>query len=175
MNNQEFLDQLIQLHDPDWQAVMEGKALLMIDDLALTVGDANADTVIIKGAKPAIESAEQLKQETIKNAASILDRYYFTHTLSRVGFDHQAQRHILAKGAEAFAATAGQWPAFSLFVEAGELLAIPAGSARHRYGAFCELDKALAQAAIKDRVEQWLHSGEAYQLYLSMNVCRYNC
>jgi hypothetical protein len=25
------------------------------------------------------------------------------------------------------------------------------------------------------QVEKWLNSGEAYDRYLSMNVCRYNC
>ena len=38
-----------------------------------------------------------------------------------------------------------------------------------------ELDHALSGAALDDRVRQWLGSGEAYSLYVSMNVCRYNC
>jgi len=175
MNTQEFLNLLNQQDDQAWQAVMEGRALLLVDDLELAIGDVKEAAAIIKGARPAIQSAAQLKQETINNAASILDRYYFTHPLSRAGFEQQAEQHFLQKSAPAFAAVSGQWPAFTLFVEAGELLAEPAGSARHRYGAFCELDTTLAQTDIQARVEQWLYSGEAYQLYLNMNVCRYNC
>lgn len=175
MNNQEFVCLLEQLEDAAWQSVMDGQALVMVDDMALTVGDVTHPCVLVKGGKSAMGDALQLRQETIRQAAAILDKYYFIRPLSRKGFEHQAEQHIRAKGAQAFAAIAGQWPAFTLFVEGGELLAESAGSARHRYGAFCELDKPMAGVALTARVDQWLHSGEAYQLYLNMNVCRYNC
>ena len=75
----------------------------------------------------------------------------------------------------AFAAVAGQYPKYTLFVEGDRVVAESAESPRHRYGAFCELDHVLSGVASDDRVRQWLGSGEAYSLYLSMNVCRYSC
>ena len=86
---------------------------------------------------------------------------------------HRVQ--VVGHGASAFAAAAGRYPQYTLFVEGDRVVAESAESPRHRYGAFCELDHALSDTASDDRVRQWLSSGEAYGLYMSMNVCRYSC
>jgi hypothetical protein len=62
-----------------------------------------------------------------------------------------------------------------LFVDGGEVIAECADSPRHRYGVFCELESTLSEHAIEEQVRQWLERGEAYEDYLGMNVCRYNC
>jgi hypothetical protein len=95
--------------------------------------------------------------------------------LSQNEFNRQVEALFETYGASAFAALASQYPKYTLFVEDDKVVAESAESPRHRYGAFCELDHALSGTALDDRVRQWLSSGEAYSLYLSMNVCRYNC
>ena len=95
--------------------------------------------------------------------------------LSQKEFNRQVEALFETHGASAFAAVASQHPQYTLFVEGDRVVAESAESPRHRYGAFCELDRALSDAALDDRVRQWLSSGEAYSLYMSMNVCRYNC
>lgn len=95
--------------------------------------------------------------------------------LSQAEFDRQVEALFEIHGASAFAAVAGQYSQYTLFVDGDRVVAEAVESPRHRYGAFCELDHALNGAALDDRVRQWLSSGEAYSLYLSMNVCRYNC
>ena len=95
--------------------------------------------------------------------------------LSKNEFNRQVEELLETHGASAFAAVAGQHPQYTLFVEDDCVVAESAESPRHRYGAFCEVDQALSDAALDDRGRQWLSSGEAYSLYVSMNVCRYNC
>jgi hypothetical protein len=94
--------------------------------------------------------------------------------LTRDDFNKQVRELFDQHGIEAFAAPAGQLPARSLFVDNGEIVAEPADSPRHRYGAYCEMPAGNLMD-VATQVEKWLNSGEAYDLYLSMNVCRYNC
>ena len=95
--------------------------------------------------------------------------------LSQYEFNRQVEALFETYGASAFAAVASQHPQYTLFVEDDKVVAESAESPRHGYGAFCELDHALSDVAVDARVRQWLSCGEAYSLYLSMNVCRYNC
>lgn len=95
--------------------------------------------------------------------------------LTQDEFEHQVEALFAAHGTAAFAAAAGELPARSLFVDGAQVVVETADSPRHRYGAFCELDRVLDAAALNDYVWHWLRGGEAYSLYLSMNVCRYRC
>ncbi|OBS08408.1 hypothetical protein [Acidihalobacter prosperus] len=98
-----------------------------------------------------------------------------TQPLSQDAFDRQVEVLFSAHGAGAFAACAGALPDFTLFVDGEHVVAEPQGSPRHRYGAYCELEEPLTGEALEVRVRRWLRGGEAYTLYLSMNVCRYSC
>ena len=95
--------------------------------------------------------------------------------LSRSEFDRQLEALFRQHGATAFAALGEQYPERTLFFERDRVVAESADSPRHRYGAFCELEEPLSGAALEAHVRQWLASGDAYELYLGMNVCRYNC
>ena len=95
--------------------------------------------------------------------------------MSREVFDNQVARLIVEHGAEAFAGVWNQPPRLTLFVEEQRVVAESSESPRHRYGAFCELDEWLTGTALTERVRHWLDSGEAYELYVGMNVCRYHC
>ena len=98
-----------------------------------------------------------------------------TQELSRSDFDRQVEALFGQHGARAFAALEGQYPERTLFVEGEQVVAESADSPRHRYGTFCELEEPLSGAALEAHVRQWLASGDAYELYIGMNVCRYNC
>lgn len=98
-----------------------------------------------------------------------------SQALKQSYFNQQVEQLFALHGVAAFAAPSGHYPQFTLFVEEETVVAESASSPRHRYGAFCELDKPLTGAELEKHVRQWLNSGEAYALYLSMNVCRYNC
>ena len=94
------------------------------------------------------------------------------HPPSQTDFDRQVDALFDQYGECAFAALEGQLPSYTLFVEGDQVIAEPRTSPRHRYGAFCELDRPLGDAEIKIRVRQWLTRGEAYQRFLGMNCCR---
>ena len=175
MNHTIFSQLLNQLPESDWQAVIEGQGLLLVDDLALQVGPLQAANAIIKAPEQGDCDAATLQRDSIANAEAILANYYLTHPLTLGGFNRQAERLIEMHGAAAFAAVSGQFPKCTLFVDGGEVIAEMSGRPRHRYGAFCELDRPLPASAIEERVRKWLQRGEAHERYLGMNVCRYNC
>lgn len=174
MNKTLFKKLLNKLGDSSWQQVFNGQSIIMIDDQLLKTGEENNPAAIIKSS-PETETAEQLKLETIHNAEDILNNYYLSHPLTQAGFNHQTELLVKVKGALSFAAPAGKFPAYTLFVEGGEVIAEAPDSPRFRYGAFCELDKPVVDNGIDSLVEKWIKQGDAYNLYLNMNVCRYNC
>jgi hypothetical protein len=95
--------------------------------------------------------------------------------LSKTEFNQRVEELFEAHGAASFAAVGGQYPRYTLFVVGDQVVVETADSPRHRYGAFCELDHVLDDVALDSHVRRWLRNGEAYNLYLSMNVCRYDC
>jgi len=82
---------------------------------------------------------------------------------------------IIRYGAESFCAVDGQLPAYTLFVDGEEIIAVSKESPRHPYGVYCQISAGLSSREIHDYLNQWLQSGEAYDQFLAMNVCRYNC
>lgn len=175
MNEKNFIYQLNQLQDADWQAVLEGLAVLILDDAHLEIGNSHSINVIIDAPKQRLLDAATLKRESLAKASTILSNYYLTHPLTLSGFNHQVARLIERYGATVFTALIGQLPERTLFVEGGEVIAETTDSPRHRYGVFCELTHQLADLAIEAHIHKWLERGEAHESYLSMNVCRYSC
>lgn len=175
MNTDIFLLLLNQLNDDDWQSVIDGNGLLLIDDQALEVGSATAPNVIVSLADYSVNDLSDIKKNIVADAEQILTQYYLQHPLSESGFNRQVDQYIKKYGATAFAARYDEVPQCTLFVEGGEVIAETSESPRHRYGVYCEIDQALSASAVEKQVRHWLANGEAYQQYLAMNVCRYNC
>ncbi len=176
MNTDIFLALLNQLNDDDWQSVMDGNGLLLVDDQALTVGASTAHNVIVHSADYSANDLSSIKKNIVSDAEQILTQYYLQHPLSESGFNRQVDYYIKKHGANAFAARYGEIPQCTLFVEGGEVVVETSESPRYRYGVYCEIDQAaLTAGTVEQKVSQWLANGEAYQQYLAMNVCRYNC
>lgn len=180
MNTETFITRLSQLNDNDWQEILAGQALIMEDDIALKTGSTESATVIF----PVI--GESVDQETfpdtkaiqsyfLEHADKLLEEYYRTHPLTQKGFNSQVIALLEQLGNHAFVALPGHYPDYSLFVDSGTVIAEARGNPRHPYGAYLELERPLADAALKVRVKNWLENEEAYERYLSMNTCRYSC
>ncbi len=176
MNLDEFRQHLHQLEEADWQAVMNGRSILIVDDRYLETGPADAENACLglNDGQGAGDGAE-LKEQIMNNAEQILNNYYLDHALTAEGFRYQVERLFVIHGICAFAAAQDCLPDRTLFVEGGEVIAEHAESPRHRYGVYCELDHDMSGEECEVYIRQWLEQGEAHEQYLGMNVCRYNC
>lgn len=173
MNEQQLSDLFHTLAPADWQALKAGANLLLIDDSRLEVTTEPAQNVLLRGAD--YRETAPLSEWCPQHAAELLEHYYRTTPLSRVGFDTQVLQLVEQHGGHAFAAPLGAVPICTLFVEGGVVVAETAASPRHRYGAFLELDRPLSADETALRVARWIEQESAYEHYLSMNMCRYNC
>ncbi|MCP5141765.1 MAG: hypothetical protein H6926_08695 [Chromatiales bacterium] len=173
MTPDRFHTLLEALSDADWQAVVDGRRVLIVDDQMLAIGPADAANAVIQAGGQA--DATALRAESLAEAEDLLGNYYRTHPLTEAGFTSQARRLIDQHGAENFAGPFGPPPPRTLFVDGGELLALDRNDPRHRYGAYCEIDAPMAAEAKTRQVRNWVEKGEAYARYIGMNACRYNC
>ena len=175
MNDQHFKEQLEQLEDASWQAILEGHSIMIVDDQRLALGIGQAENTIVSASSFQFSDADALRREVISRAPELLCSYYQAHPLSLPGFNRQVVQLLERYGAEAFAAPCGELPERTLFVDGSDVVAESADSPRHRYGAYCELEDLSPDQNVADYVMQWLEQGEAHERYLEMNVCRYNC
>ena len=175
MDKAAFVRLLEKLDEKAWSSVVDGQAILLVDDVRLETGPDQSANAIIRAAENGADTAAALKQRSLHEAAELLYNYYLTHPLTLAGFNFQVEALFARHGAEAFAAPIGKLPRYTLFVEGGEVMAEAADSPRFRYGAFCELGHSVPADAVADHVLKWLQAGDAYDNYLGMNVCRYNC
>ncbi|MEW8338679.1 MAG: hypothetical protein AB2708_02445 [Candidatus Thiodiazotropha taylori] len=94
---------------------------------------------------------------------------------SRNEFDAQAAELINELGATAFCAPPGKMPDYTLFVDDNRVIAEPRSGPRHPYGIHCEVREGVTQSQMGEALHTWLESGEAYEAFISTNVCRFNC
>ncbi|MDH5182851.1 MAG: hypothetical protein OEX12_03080 [Gammaproteobacteria bacterium] len=175
MTHADLKHQLQQLEEDIWQAILDGSSLYLHDDQSLVLHAGSHPDTIITLANISAHDISALRAHILAHSDTLLDDYYCTHPLTKIGFERQVVALIAQYGAAAFAAVYGSVPERTLFVELGEVIAESADSPRYRYGAYCELEDELLGEALEQFVAGWVSHGEAYELYISMNACRYGC
>ncbi len=175
MNATHVRQQLDTLTEQQWQQLLAGGVLEIVDDATLRISDKSSPHTLVTAEDLNADSVDALRQAIIDNAEALIQDYYRRHPLTREGFNRQARAQIEQYGAQAFAATADKPAARSLFVDAGDVVAEPADSPKYPYGVHLERDHSADQASIITAVKEWIDSGKAYEDYRGMNVCRYNC
>ena len=170
-----FREQLKQVSESDWKAIFSGQALLMINDSELKVGSPDQPDVIVATHLVHATDPETLKQNSLNAADELYANYYRTHPLTLYGFNDQLHRLVKQYTLQTFCAAEGHRAERTLFVDSGQLIALDKEDPRHAYGVFCELPDLIKPSAIVNYLSHWIERGEAYEAYLSMNVCRYNC
>lgn len=170
-----FIEQLKQLSESDWNAIFSGQGLLMVNDQFLEVGSSELPNVILSTQFFSANDQDAFKQHTMETADQLYSNYYRTHPLTVYGFNDQFYRLIQKFSPNVFCASAGQRAEKTLFVEGGELMALGRADPRYAYGVFCELPHSIKSSGIVTYFSHWIEQGDAYEAYLSMNVCRYNC
>ena len=170
MNLEQFIEGLSGLDDRVWQELTTERALLLVDDARFEAGPAKQPNAVVLA-----DTDGDLREHCLANAEQLYQAYYRTHPLTRTGFERQAAALFEHYGPQCFVAPEGQIAERTLFVDGGEVIAPSRENPVHSYGACLEVPARALPRSAADEAWQWLRSGKAYETYLSMNVCRYNC
>lgn len=174
MKAQPFIEAVKQLSDDDFQLILEGNAIIIENDVALTTGRADSAYVIYELGEDPFTSSEEIKAFLIQNAEALLKEYYQFNPVSRQYFDRSLNKLFEEYGPDAFSATPDGEPERVLFVEDGELISEDASSPRFKYGMFMTIEDHIKPLARANKVKNWVQSGTAYGDYISVNVCRFS-
>ncbi|MDX1796499.1 MAG: hypothetical protein R3219_07220, partial [Hydrogenovibrio sp.] len=136
MNASQFEQALSQLTEQDFQAILDGQALIVDQDQALKIGRPDAAFVIYELGEDAIDSVEALKAHLVENAEALIAEYYQFNPISREQFQRHIQRLFAEHGPQAFVGLNGQLPERVIFAENGELVCEDASSPRFKYGIY---------------------------------------
>ena len=175
MDDRTLYEILIHLDIESWQSIASDKSLLLVDDQMLRLGSSSSENVIIPAQNGSYRDAAALRDDILQKVDVLITEYYRVHPLTTNGFNRQVEALFTHYGVQAFSAPVGQLPDRSLFVDVGTVVAESIDSPRHRYGVYYEYDLPISESALIQAVRNWLSSGQAYECYLSMNVCRYSC
>jgi len=168
-----FIQLLTQLSTTQWQSIAEGANINLVDDRELVINMENPNSIVEQKDIPATQLSD-VQAYVIENAGELLQQYYTSHPLSQACFNQQVNALFTDFGIDKFIANGHQAAELTLFVEGSEVIAENADSPRHPYGVYFTANE-NNKASFSNQAMNWLDSGEAYETYLGMNVCRYNC
>jgi len=172
MNIELFNQLLIAMTDSQWQQLANGMNLTLLNDQEFLI-DSDISNCIVNSEQLAASGIADIKGYVMQNAGELLHNYYLSNPLSQTGFNWQVKQLFNKIGIENFVAHDFQPAAHSLFVEGSKVIAEDTSSPRHAYGVYFTAEN--EEDDTKQQAIDWVDSGEAYEVYLSMNVCRYNC
>jgi len=168
-----FIQLIKQLSTPQWQSIVDGNNINMVNDQHLVINAEDSNSIVMNNNIPATE-LHDVEAYVIENASELLHQYYLSHPLSQASFNKQVETLIRKFGIDKFIASDEQPSELTLFVEGNEVIAENVDSPRHPYGVYFTANE-NNNDDFKKLAMSWLDSGEAYETYLGMNVCRYNC
>lgn len=178
MNIDTFKNLLQQLTEEHKNALISGKALCLELDLKLLpcVENGKGPKQVIIPAFKEGEAPEDIQQFLLDEAEQLHHNYYRNYSLTQPGFNRLLSALFEEHGMHKFAAAPGEAAELTFFGEPGVLKVADAQHPRYRYSTYCELTvSGLSDAQIEQEVRHWLNSTAAYQQFLSMNVCSYQC
>ncbi len=174
MNSNQFIAALEALEQSHYQAILEGAALVLQNDVALTVGKSEQPFVIFELGEEHFDSIQALKASLIERAEALIAEYYQFNPLSKRHFNQQLTQLIATHGADRLVTLPGKQADLKLFVDQGALTLEGADSPRFKYGLCLSLSENYPAKAIENKVKNWLASDHAYGDYISVNVCRFS-
>lgn len=174
MNTQLFTEQLEQFSDENYQSILEGAALIIFEDKALTLGRSEQAYVIFELGDESFDSVSKLKASLISRADDLIQEYYQYNPLSKMHFNNQLLQLVKEHGANAFVTMPGQEATAKLFVNNDSVIVEGIASPRFKYGFCLVLNEKLLAQAVENKVKNWVQSGSAYDDYISVNVCRFS-
>ncbi|MBO1923256.1 hypothetical protein [Thiomicrorhabdus sp. 6S3-12] len=174
MNAEQFTQALTEFSDENYQAILDGAALIIEQDKGLTLGKTEQAFVIFELGDESFDSVAELKASLIDRAEALIKEYYQFNPVSKLHFNNQLQRLIQEHGANAFVSMPGQEATVKVFVDDDAVVAEGSESPRFKYGFCMVLSEKMLPQAIENKVKNWVQSGSAYDDYISVNVCRFS-
>lgn len=174
MNVDQFKLALNDFPDADYQKVLEGAALVIFEDKALTLGKVQQAYVIFEMGDESFESTAALKATLLERADALIPEYYQHNPLSKMHFNNQLNQLIKEHGARAFVTMPGQQASVKIFANESQVVVETEESQRFKYGFALVLNDKVLPQAVENKVKNWVSSGSAYDDYISVNVCRFS-
>ncbi|MDX1353177.1 MAG: hypothetical protein R3254_09205 [Thiomicrorhabdus sp.] len=174
MNTEQFKQALTDFSDENYQAILDGAALIIFEDKGLTLGKSQQAYVIFEMGDESFDNIQALKNSLLERADELIQEYYQYNPISKMHFNKQLLDLVKEHGANAFVTMPGQEASVKLFVEGSHVVIEGNDSPRFKYGFCLVLNEKVLPQAVENKVKNWVQSGSAYDDYISVNVCRFS-
>ncbi len=174
MNLSQFEQEIKKLDKDFLQSILDGSALVMVEDRSLGLGRSNGAFVIFWIEDEQFSSVESLRDYLISDSQDLLESYYEHSPLSKEYFEKKLSSLISEHGETAFISQLDSMPEKSLMSSKGELLVLTEEDYIFKYGLYLKLEEKLSQQISAQKVKNWLQTGAAYNDYIAINVFKFS-
>ena len=174
MNLSDFKRKIKTLDQNLLKSILNGSALVMIQDKELGLGASNGAFVIFWIEDERFSSIEDLRGYLEIESEDLYTNYYTHSPLSKEYFETKLSDLMNENGEASFTAQPGDMPEKSLIVSDGELCVLTEEDYIFKYGLFLQLEDKLNSKISSVKARNWLQSGAAYNDYIAVNVFRFS-
>ncbi|MDC1450278.1 hypothetical protein N8477_05855 [Candidatus Thioglobus sp.] len=174
MNLSQFNEEIRSLDKDFLQSILDGSALLMVEDQSLGLGSSNGAFVIFWIEDEVFPSIEDLRSYLAEEAEDLHVNYYKHSPLSKEYFEAKLSSLMDEYGQTAFASQQGGMPEKTLISSNGDLLVLTEEDYTFKYGLYLNLEGNLSPKISALKAKTWLQSGAAYNDYIAVNVFRFS-
>lgn len=174
MNLSNFKIKIQMLDENFLKSILDGSALVMIQDKELGLGSSNGAFVIFWIEDEKFSSTDDLRAYLDIEAKDLFSNYYAHSPLSKEYFETKLSYLMNNNGEASFTSQPGDMPEKSLIVSDGELSVLTEADYIFKYGLYLQLEEKLNSKISAVKARNWLQSGAAYNDYIAVNVFRFS-
>jgi hypothetical protein len=174
MNLSNFKIKIQMLDENFLKSILDGSALVMIQDKELGLGSSNGAFVIFWIEDEKFSSTDDLRAYLDIEAEDLFSNYYAHSPLSKEYFETKLSDLMNNNGEASFTSQPGDMPEKSLIVSDGELSVLTEADYIFKYGLYLQLEEKLNSKISAVKARNWLQSGAAYNDYIAVNVFRFS-
>jgi len=174
MNLSHFKEEIKNLDKAFLQSILDGSALVMVEDQSLGLGSSNGAFVIFWIEDEKFSSVEDLRDYLSTDAEDLLLNYYEHSPISKEYFESKLSSLMDEHGEAAFVSQPGGMPEKSLITSNGDLLVLTEEDYIFKYGLYLNLEDKLNPKISALKAKHWIQSGTACNDYIAVNVFRFS-
>ncbi len=174
MNLSHFNEEITNLDKDFLQSILDGSALVMVEDQSLGLGNSNGAFVIFWIEDEVFSTVEDLRSYLAEEAEDLHANYYKHSPISKEYFEARLSSLMDKYGHAAFVSQQGGMPEKSLISSNGDLLVLTEEDYTFKYGLYLNLEDNLSLKISALKAKTWLQSGAAYNDYIAVNVFRFS-